>query len=158
MTIIDFLSNDDQQTLAYKIASKKFAGNDYCRITTVEDLEARLSMGNFESNHLIILAHGGRNGIASAPNNGLQMSYKVVLESLSRMPNADDFELNLCAICSSENITHDLAFAPENLKLIWCTSNTVNSIEAAFIIKEYREQGIHMLSEKGKYISITLPM
>jgi hypothetical protein len=154
MTVIDFLCEADRETLGYKAVQKQFNGHEHIPVVNGQMITNRLRQGNFEENKLIILAHGGQTGIASSPANGQTISYTEILNSLNDIVNDVPFELNLAAICNSVVIERYHNLFPAVLRVIWCTENETSSIDAAFIINTYKDNGIDMLKDKGKYKKI----
>jgi hypothetical protein len=154
MTIIDFLSEADHLTPGYKAAQTKFVGHEHFRVLNGQNLLERLLQGNFNKNKLLILAHGGPTGIASASSNGQTVTYVDILNSLNEIENHEPFELNLAAVCNSIAIEEYNNLFPPSLSILWCSENETSSIDAAFIINKFRDSGIAMLEEKGKYKNI----
>ena len=145
--VIDYLSNSDYDSLAYKAVEKSLEKYTVTKCENPADIKKTIiEYGQLNEDTIItIFSHGHEKGLAKETWESL-ITWCELLELISKCKGNNMLKLNLLSVCNSNNIQISANFCNHQIDEIWVTTSEVMSISKSllalntFSFDDFKEQ------------------
>lgn len=151
--IIDYLSEQDRDELAYKSVKKELNSLNVTQCSNSDELLTVLNNLNTDNDSIIltILTHGHERGITFGTFDSL-ITWCELCEKVNSIRTTYSLTLNLITVCNSYFIIPYKKILGANIDRIWISTDTVVSIKKGLLASKEStfENFIYNLEEEEK--------